>query len=59
MTYDYIFKTKFFDGMSKNDLHCRIIRSRTSGATLRYDIELEDGSQMHGVYAAEIHAIKA
>lgn len=56
MKYDYIFMTKFVDSMSKNGLHCRIIRSRTSGVTPRYDIEFEYGFQMHGVYAAELQA---
>ena len=56
-TYDYIFRTKFADDMAKNGMRCRIIRSRTSGAAPRYDIEFEDGSQLHGVYAAELQAI--
>lgn len=57
MKYNYVFKTKFVNNMEKNGLHCRIIRSRTSGATPRYDIEFEDGSKMCGVYAAELRRV--
>lgn len=53
-TYDYIFKTKFVDDMSKNGMRCRIIKEHTETTVPRYDIELEDGSKIRGVYAAEI-----
>lgn len=54
MEYNYIFKTKFASDESKNGMHCCILRTRMNGAVPRFDIEFEDGSQMKGVYEAEL-----
>lgn len=54
MNYNLIFSTKIVNDMKKNGMHCRILRSHTGGTTPRYDIEFDDGSQIHGVYEEEL-----
>lgn len=54
MEYNYIFNTKFAGDESKNGMYCRILRTRMNGVVPRFDIEFEDGSQLRGIYEAEL-----